>query len=302
MKDETANFDDDFDDVDEVDGEDGDRGVSGLVVLLMGAVMFGAVASVVWIAYQHGVKTGARGTDAPFVTADPEPLKIENQVATETDGMERQVYDRFEGANGEPVEVIAQGPEEPVNRSSYDPIGDIASEAAPAASDDAVADRIAALAAEDAALNSAAKAPAAASATPVKEEPKAEPTLPARSEPRTATPPTPASTGAADTQAVATPRELPTVSYRNEGAASGSHLVQVGAFRSEAEATAQWNSLQKKLGELATGKSDDIERADLGSKGVYYRLRIGPFASKAEATDYCSELKQRGTDCLIKAR
>ena len=50
MKDETANFDDDFDDIDEVDAEDGDRGVSGLVVLLMGAVMFGAVASVVWIA------------------------------------------------------------------------------------------------------------------------------------------------------------------------------------------------------------------------------------------------------------
>jgi cell division septation protein DedD len=309
MKDDTANFDDDFDDIDEVDAEDGDRGVSGLVVLLMGAVMFGAVASVVWIAYQHGVKTGARGTEAPYVTADPEPLKIENQVAAETDGMERQVYDRFEGANGEPVDVIAEGPEEPVERSSYDPIGDIASDAAPAASDDAVADRIAALAAEDAALNRTASAASVkqepVKQAPAKQEPLKEetaPSLPPRPEPRAQTQPTPASTGASDAGANAAPRELPTVSYRNESAASGSHLVQVGAFRSEQEATAQWTSLQKKLGDLAAGKSDDIERADLGAKGVYYRLRIGPFSSKADATQYCGELKQRGTDCLIKAR
>jgi cell division septation protein DedD len=299
MKDETANFDDDFDDIDEVDADDGDRGVSGLVVLLMGAVMFGAVASVVWIAYQHGVKTGARGTDAPYITADPEPLKIENDVAAEADGMERQVYDRFEGANGEPVEVIAEGPEEPVERSQYRPIGDIAAEAAPVASDDAVADRIAALAAEDAALNRAASAPTTAPA-PTREEPATNTNLPPRPEPqeqpRTATQPTQASAA----RPAAT--DLPTVSYRNEGASSGTHLVQVGAFRSEAEATAQWSALQKKLGDFAAGKSDDIERADLGAKGVYYRLRIGPFASKAEAGDYCSGLKQRGTDCLIKAR
>ena len=83
---------------------------------------------------------------------------------------------------------------------------------------------------------------------------------------------------------------------------SGSHLVQVGAFRSEEEAGAQWAKLQGKLGDFLSGKDDDVERADLGDKGVYYRLRIGPFASSDDAKTFCAGLKDRGTDCLIKAK
>lgn len=295
MKDDAASFDDDFDDLDEAETEEDDRGISGLVVLLMGFVMLGAVASVVWIAYTHGVKTGARDGAPPYVTADPEPLKIENTVAdaaaASVDGVDRQVYDRFEGTDGEPVEVIAQGPEEPVVRSSYESIGDIAAAAAPAA-EDAVADRIAELAAQDAELNQSAQGA----------EKEGAPRQPAKP----ATQPTPVSVPAdppAETSKGAGPApSLPTVTYRNEGAASGTHLVQVGAFRSQAEADAQWASLKSRLGAFAADKSEDVERADLGDKGTFYRLRIGPFASADEAKTYCAGLKERGTDCLIKAK
>ena len=47
MKDDAASFDDDFDDLDEAETEEDDRGISGLVVLLMGFVMLGAVETVV---------------------------------------------------------------------------------------------------------------------------------------------------------------------------------------------------------------------------------------------------------------
>ena len=282
MKSEAASFDDEIDELDDLEAEDGEeeRGLSGLVVLLMGVVMLGALASVVWIAYKQGVRNGQGGEGVPHVTADPEPLKIENNVADAARSGDLEVYDKVGGRESEPVEVIAAGPEEPVARTSADPIGAIASGAEGAAdvADDAVADRIAELARQDEAVSGATATKPAES--------------PAEHEPQPATAPTAAST----------PAPKPTVSYRTGGALTGSHLLQIGAFRSEAEATGQWSSLQGKLGSYLDGKSNDIERADLGDKGIYYRLRIGPFASADEAKTYCAGLKERGTDCLLKAK
>lgn len=278
MKSEAVAFDEDFEEIEDFDadeGEEDERGLSGLVVLLMGVVMLGALASVVWIAYKQGIRNGQAGVETPYVAADPEPLKIENKVA-DAAGDDLEVYDRVSGNPTEPVEVIAAGPEEPVARTSADPIGDIASATAPAP-DDAVADRIAELAEAD---KAAGTAPA----------PEIKPA------PTPATAPTKASATPADETA------KPTVSFRSGGALTGSHLVQIGAFKSQAEADGQWSMLQGKLGDYLEGKENDVERADLGDKGVYFRLRVGPFASADEAKTYCAGLQERGTDCLIKAK
>ncbi len=79
---------------------------------------------------------------------------------------------------------------------------------------------------------------------------------------------------------------------------SGSHLVQVGSFRSEDEAMAEWRRLERRLADLLAGKAHHIERADLGERGVFHRLRIGPFASVDDARAHCAALKERGQDCL----
>ncbi len=281
-----AAFDDEIDELEDFDDEDAEdeRGLSGLVVLLMGIVMLGALASVVWIAYQYGVRTGEERGGAPYVTADPEPLKIENQVA-DAAGANREVFDAVSGAENEPVETIAAGPEEPVVRDSADPIGAIVAESG--AADDAVADRIAALAKADEAQSptpaiTPAKAPEIVAAKPAVELAK---------EPKPATTPTPANVS----------KPAPVVAAGGN-ALSGSHLVQVGAFRSQAEADGVWSKMQGKMGDFLGGKGKDVEVADLGSKGVYYRLRVGPFASADAAKTYCAGLKERGTDCLIKAK
>ncbi|MCA8895071.1 MAG: hypothetical protein KDA48_07410, partial [Amphiplicatus sp.] len=80
MNAQSETFEEEYEEYDEYeDEEDGeDRGLSGLVVLLMGVVMLGAFASIVWIAYQQGIKTGVANGNVPTVVADPEPLKIEN--------------------------------------------------------------------------------------------------------------------------------------------------------------------------------------------------------------------------------
>ncbi len=289
MKAEAISFDEDLEELEDFDDDGGDeeRGLSGLVVLLMGVVMLGALASVVWIAYKQGIRNGQAQGGAPYVSADPEPLKIENKVADAAGDGDLAVYDRLGGQTTEPVDVIAAGPEEPVARNTQDPIGAIAATAGTPTglADDAVADRIAALAEADESLASnSTSAPAAAAPKP---------------EAASSTPPTTA--GATPKPAAAAPTK-PTVSYRSGGALVGTHLVQIGAFRSEAEADGQWTRLQGKLGSYLDGKAEDVERADLGDKGVYYRLRIGPFSSSDEAKTYCAGLKERGTDCLIKAK
>ena len=55
--------------------------------------------------------------------------------------------------------------------------------------------------------------------------------------------------------------------------------------------------LQQKQNEL-TGPI--VQKADLGTKGVWYRLRIGPINDKTVASKLCSQLKSQGlNDCLV---
>ncbi|WP_411818698.1 SPOR domain-containing protein [Hyphococcus sp. DH-69] len=275
-------YDEDYQEYDEFDDDD-DRGLSGLVVLIMGIVMIGAFVSVVWISYNQGVKAGREGgiAEMPYVAADPEPIKIETADSGE-EVADREVYDALDGNDPEPVTTLAEGPEEPVTRNVDDTIGALAAEAEGAAADisDEVEDRLASLKEEDAATLGPEAVP---SQKPRNEAP----------ETVSVTPTTPAST---------TPASNVRPASRASGSArSGSHVVQVGAFRSNDEAMAQWSRLEGKLGGYLDGKSPDVERADLGDRGVYHRLRIGPFSSSDAAKTYCAGLKERGQDCLIKA-
>ncbi|WP_375207354.1 SPOR domain-containing protein [Hyphococcus sp.] len=271
-------FEEDYQEYDEFDDDEEDRGLSGFAVLIMGIVMIGAFVSVVWIAYKQGMKVGRDGgaIETPYVAADPEPIKIE----TAEDGTpvaEREVYDAIDGEAGEPVTTLAEGPEEPVSRTSDDTIGALAAEAEEAAADmsDEVETRLADLQAEDAEV---------LDNNPTEEEPR---------------------DSAPETVSVTTPSVSPapssTASTSSAGnARAGTHVVQVGAFRSNNEATTQWARMQSKLGDYLDGKSYDIEEAVVNGT-EYHRLRVGPFQSSDAAKTYCAGLKERGQDCLIKS-
>ncbi len=53
--------------------------------------------------------------------------------------------------------------------------------------------------------------------------------------------------------------------------------------------------------ERADGQRQTIKRADLGSKGTYYRAMVGPFGSRDQAVQLCSSLKAAGGDCVVQA-
>jgi hypothetical protein len=82
--------------------------------------------------------------------------------------------------------------------------------------------------------------------------------------------------------------------------AAGQYAVQISSQRSEAEAQAAFHALQGKYPAQLGNRQPIIRRADLGSKGVYYRALVGPFADGSDAVALCQSLKSAGGSCLIQ--
>ena len=80
-------------------------------------------------------------------------------------------------------------------------------------------------------------------------------------------------------------------------AAGSGYVLQIGSYTSEAEANASWQTYKQSHASVA-GFSADIKAADLGAKGTWYRLRVGPFATLGEANAACAKLKAQGARCF----
>lgn len=82
-------------------------------------------------------------------------------------------------------------------------------------------------------------------------------------------------------------------------AGAGGVLVQLSSQKTEAEATASFRSLQAKFPDELGGRHPIVRRADLGTKGVFYRTMVGPFASAQEANQFCANYKAAGGHCVV---
>jgi len=91
----------------------------------------------------------------------------------------------------------------------------------------------------------------------------------------------------------------PTDSARFEFDRNGAYLVQVAALRDPNGAERAWLRLSSSYPGLFAGAEKRIQRADLGARGVFYRLRVGAFASRDAAAEFCDALKSAGKDCII---
>lgn len=79
------------------------------------------------------------------------------------------------------------------------------------------------------------------------------------------------------------------------------YRVQLAASRSEDNIRRDWSSYQQRHNDIFAGLDGSVERAEVGEeKTVWYRLRVGPFASEASARELCSKLAERNvkTGCL----
>ena len=80
--------------------------------------------------------------------------------------------------------------------------------------------------------------------------------------------------------------------------AAGTRL-QLGSVRSEDAARQEWERIKRKNADLLGSLSATPIRADLGDKGIYYRIQTGPVSDQAAADRICSELKQRSVGCIV---
>ena len=82
----------------------------------------------------------------------------------------------------------------------------------------------------------------------------------------------------------------------------GRFILQLASYLSYDDANNAWQRLYSVEPSKYADVEKVIERADLGRRGVFYRLRVGAFETKKSAEDYCDALGRDRTDCWITNR
>jgi hypothetical protein len=98
------------------------------------------------------------------------------------------------------------------------------------------------------------------------------------------------------------PAGPPQLAPRPVFASGGRYVAQLAALQSEAATEAAWRRYASRAPDLFRDARLDVERADLGQRGIYYRVRAGYFADRENASRFCERIRQMGQDCIVAAR
>jgi SPOR domain len=145
----------------------------------------------------------------------------------------------------------------------------------------------------------AAPAPAAATAPRQAATPAAPKAAPARNGGPISLEPQGEPAPATRTRTAAAPPIAARAAPETTESTSDGFMVQLSSQKSEAEAQSSFRSLQTKFPNELGGLQPVVRRADLGSKGVFYRTMVGPFASAQEASQFCANYKAAGGQCVV---
>jgi hypothetical protein len=85
-----------------------------------------------------------------------------------------------------------------------------------------------------------------------------------------------------------------------EPAAGGSPTkIQLASLRTPDEARDEWQRLKRDNPDLLGKLAGFAVKADLGERGVWYRVEAGPVGDKAAAVKLCKALKERDLGCQL---
>lgn len=229
--------------------------------VLAAVVSLGFFVFIIWHSYQQGHQDGAESTPL-LIKADVNPTRIrpDKPGGMEIPDQDKLVYNRVDPSTQDPkVERLLPPPEEPLQRGGPGGVPEPSFPKTGQFTDIPV--------------------PVIPQQPPPQlesdESPLPPPVSPAR-QPRQLVPPPAA-----------------------PASSQGGFRVQVGAFRSEDATRTAWKRLQGRHKDLLAGMNATFQRADLGPKGVFFRLRAGPVASETAARNICSELAKRKAGCLV---
>ena len=83
------------------------------------------------------------------------------------------------------------------------------------------------------------------------------------------------------------------------GAAEKLYVVQLASVPSVADAEREWTRLQAAYPALLGSRAIEVDAAEIGGRGTFYRLRTGPFADRDAARLLCRELNTAGHDFVL---
>jgi hypothetical protein len=112
-------------------------------------------------------------------------------------------------------------------------------------------------------------------------------------------PPPPVKTKHAAAKATADPP--PTVRPPPRTPSSGlGYVAVVSSQKTHMDALKAYADAAEKHPDVLNGKIPDVQVADLGEKGIWYRAVVGPPGSREAAMSLCSQLKAAGHGCWVK--
>jgi len=256
-------------DEDEGADEEGSRLPLLIVIALL---VLAAFAGVVWLAYSQGVQRGR--SDAPrMIVAASGPDKEAASNSEPSNGTDLKIYQQ-QAPIGEDTEAIPPTQTAPAPRvtAQTSPIV-VAPKVAPAVTPKP----------ESPAKEAFKEAPAVKPVPKLVVVEKPKPNVVAQTQP--------SSTAITIAPVVA-------VTPKPADAAAGAYALQIGAYKSQADADTAWKAYEAKH-PIVGGYAEDVQKADLGGKGTWYRLRVGSFSNKAVATALCDKLKADGGNCFL---
>ncbi len=268
-----------------------------VLAVTAGLAVLGILGAVMWSTFSGDQDRSAEAV--PIIRADADPYKIAPQ---DPGGMAVPNKDStiFETLKGEQesdrakLENLFEDAEKPVRKEDVFAAGKT-EEPAPQTSEAAktVVSRMPKMPtvtyeAADSADNDAT--PPVDIESAAKELPAGEPPQPVASK-ETSKPPVPE----VDTSAAEAPKAAAI-----QPAAGGNFYVQMAAVKSEADARAQWPKIQAQYRELSD-LSLRVQEADLGAKGIYYRIQGGPL-TEADARKLCSSINSRKSGSCVVAK
>lgn len=281
--------------------------------ILLALVVTVVFAGMIWFAYSRGVQEGAERVP-PRIAAAEGPVKVrpDDPGGLDVPHQDKLVYDQMGGGaerEEDAIEELLPGPEEPLARPEpaplppQPPLGRTASSPDQMPMLGEIPPPVSGTSPETGRAQSPGEPTAAETAPPagpVQEDEIVEievdedspPKAPAAAPP--AREPTPAR-DAAPQVALAPPPPAavaPPVTAQGSGA-----FVQLAAFRDAAGARKAWERMVAKHPDLFAGRNLVLVEADVGGT-TYYRVRTGPFESRAAAAEFCATLKRQGQDCI----
>jgi len=286
------------------------KSLRGRSAVMVASALLGAIALGGALAYAYKQSGGGMANgETPIVTADARPVK---EAPDQPGGKEfphknKLIYDRLTNGDEPESERLVPRQEDvavpalppatataglPAPVATTDLANPATTESVDGAEDDGGPRKVKTLVvrpdgsveAPAGEATQAAAAGAPAQAAPAGAMPVPAPEMPAPA----AAAPAPQQVAAADPKPAPAP------------AANTKYVVQVGSKKSQTDALASFADIQQKYPKLLSDYRPIVQKADLGSKGVWYRLRVGPINDKTEAYKLCGQLKSQGLpDCLV---